>query len=805
MKISYNWLKEYINLSESPEEVAHLLTQSGLEVSSIHLMEPIKDNLKGLVLGKILTCEKHPNADKLQYTQVDIGNGIQLAIVCGAPNVKAGQQVIVAPVGTTLYPYSGPNMTIKQTKIRGVMSEGMICAADEIGLGADHEGILVLDTDLPPGTPASKCLDIQTDAILTIDITPNRADACSHIGVARELRALLDRPIQLPNIAALPTNDGQRLPIQVQITDTASCPRYSGVIIHGVNIQASPEWLQTKLKAIDIQPINNIVDITNFVMFELGQPLHAFDHDQLVGHTLQVKTAQKGEQLVTLDRVTRNLTGKELMISDQAGHIAMAGVLGGKRASVSEQTQNIFLESAYFDPKAVSKTTHQQAIKTDASFRYERGTDPNNTVYALQRALFLIKQVAPNATFSNILDHYPQPLEDRKIKVYVQNITRLIGQAIPEATIKTILHHLDIHLSDEQADSFIAIVPPYRVDVTREVDLIEEILRIYGYDRISTKDHLSSSFLASTNQPSSYQAAYELSLLLTGHGYYEICTNSLTSSAYTPLLGEGAEKNSVYIVNPLSERLNVLRPSLVFSGLEVVAYNINRQQKDLKLFEFGKSYHQIENKYIENNQLGIWLTGNLEAPNWIRKPRPVTFQDLQFILVQLLNKLGIQEVTSTPLVNPLYQTGLQIHSNQQILARMGLLNQSCLQSFNIKQPVFFAELDWDWITNMPRVQLTYQAITKFPTVKRDLSLVLDQAVTFQQIQAIVNAQEESLIQDIHVFDVYEGPALEKGKKAYALSFSLQDPDKTLEEKTIHQVMQRLMNTFEKQLGAIIRE
>jgi phenylalanyl-tRNA synthetase beta chain len=803
MKVSYNWLTEYINLTETPDEVSKLLTKIGLEVSHIEEKPLVKGGLQGLLLGQVLTCEKHPNADKLYCTQVSIGENQVLSIVCGAPNIRANQKVIVAPVGTKLEPYAGNGFKIKETKIRGVVSEGMICAPDEIGLSPEHEGILVINTDLLPGTPASKCLSIPTDFIITIDITPNRADACSHWGVARDLRALLNRPINMPQVAPLPT-DMLPIPIRVQVEDIITCPRYSGVVIDGIEVQASPKWLQQRLQSIDIQPINNVVDITNFVMHELGQPLHAFDYDKLAGHQLQIRKSDKGDQLVTLDGANRNLTGEELVIRDQEGVVALAGVLGGKRASISNTTQRIFLESAYFDAKSVIETTQQQHLKTDASFRYERGTDPNLTVYALQRALYLIQQLAPKSTFSSLLDQYPQPLEHRPIKVHYSNIYRLIGQVIPPATIKSILQRLDITLTEEKDDGFIAVVPPYRVDVVREVDIIEEVLRIYGYDRIEHSGHVKNNFLAFLPKENLEKRAYELSLLLTAHGYYEILTNSLTSSNYTKLSTE-AEANYVWIFNPLSERLNIMRKNLVFSGLEVIAHNINRQQKDLKLFELGKTYHKLADKYIEYQQLGIWITGNIEAPNWIRKPRLVNFQDLNTIIFQLLAKTGIQVSHLTNLQDDIFEAGVQMYADQKPFIKAGKVSQACLEKMGVKQPTFFAELDWDWMVNMPKALPKYQPISKFPAVKRDLSLVLDQAITFQQIKEVVYAQQEEFIQSMGVFDVYEGAALGAGKKAYALSFALQDPNRTLEEKTIHQIMQRLMHAFEKELGAIIRD
>ena len=804
MKISRNWLQEYINLSESPEEIAGLLMQSGLEVSSIDLFEPVQGSLQGLWIGQVITCEKHPNADKLKQTYVDVGGDRPLAIICGAPNVQAGQKVIVAPVGATIYSYTGETMQIKQARISGIISEGMICAEDEIGLGPSHEGILVLDTSLPPGAPASQYFDVQPDTVLTIDLTPNRVDACSHIGVARELRAILDRPMQLPTVTPLQT-EAPALPVQVKIADATVCPRYTGIAMSNVKVQPSPSWLQNKLKAIGINPTNNIVDITNFITYELGQPLHAFDYNQLVGKEIHVKLAKQGTSLVTLDGLTRALTGAELMISDQAGDIALAGVLGGKRTSIHAGTQNIFLESAYFSPGAIRKTTQQHGIQTAAAFRYERGTDPNMTIYALQRAVGLIQETGQGKIASAVIDNYPQEIKERRIKVSHKNVARLIGQVISPANIQKILNNLDIAVCDEQADSFIALVPPYRVDVTREVDVIEEILRIYGYERIEVGGQLGSTFLAVAPQPTPYKLAHEVATLLAANGYHEIYTNSLTSSAYGQLTNALDEAHNICILNPLSERLDVLRSTLIFSGLAVMAHNIHRKQPDLKLFEFGKTYHKDGNRYVEQNRLGIWITGNLTAPNWISKPRIVTFQDLHATVYKILYRLGMTDFTNEPITNAFYQAGIQLTFHQAPLATAGKISQQLLQPMGIDQAVFFAAIDWDKLLSQPRPQLQYQAIAKFPAVKRDLSLVLDQTITFEEIKKLVSKQNEPLIQDMLVFDVYQGATLPPGKKAYALSFVLQDKNKTLDDKCIHPVMTRLMRLFEAQLGAIIRE
>ncbi|MEM9416744.1 MAG: phenylalanine--tRNA ligase subunit beta [Bacteroidota bacterium] len=803
MKISLNWLKDYIQLSESPEEVAQLLTQSGLEVVGRTIFEPIKGGLKGLLIGQVMTCEKHPNADQLQVTQIDVGQDTPLRIVCGAPNVQTGQKVIVAPVGTQLYGQDGSTLKIKKAKIRGEVSEGMLCAEDEIGLGDAHEGIMVLDTALPTGTPAAQLFHSQPDEIIEIDLTPNRGDACSHLGVARELGALLDRSVQYPTVTTFePT--AERLPIQVEVLDPSACPRYAGITISGVKVQPSPPWLRDKLRAIGLSPINNIVDVTNFVMHELGQPLHAFDYDQITGKQVTVGQLKPDTSLVTLDGITRKLDGTELMIADQAGGLGMAGILGGQHAGIHADTQNIFLESAYFSPGIIRKAAKQHALKTDASFRYERGTDPDRTVYALQRACLLIQEIAQGKIASELIDHYPEKIEPTRVKVHYKHIKRLLGQTIPKETIHQILKQLEITISQEETDSLIASVPPYRTDVKREADIIEEIARIYGYDRIEAKGQLGSTYLARTSYPTPHQFKQQVAALLAAQGYHEIYTNSLTKSAYAELTDALDSQQSVAITNPLSETLDVLRQTLLFGGLEVIAHNINRKQSDLKLFEFGKIYRKTGQQYVEDNRLGIWLTGNMEAVNWMRKPQSATFQELHVLVHQVLYQLGVTDFATEPLQSAFYQEGIQILLDQIQLLTAGQVHPTLLKHLDIAQPVFFVDIDWDTLLSNWKPLRQYQAISKFPPVKRDISLVLDQAVSFEAVRKVIAQQNNKLIQDFTVFDVYEGEKLGPNKKAYALSFVLQGKDRTLDDKTIDQVMARLMRAFETQLGALIR-
>ena len=804
MKISFNWLKDYIEISERPEKVAQLLTQSGLEVAGMATFEPIKGSLKGLVIGQIMTCDKHPNADQLKVTLVDIGQSAPLRIVCGAPNVQAGKKVVVAPVGALLYNNEGAALKIKKAKIRGEISEGMICAEDEIGLGHAHEGIIVLNTPLAPGTSAAQHFNIQPDTIIEIDLTPNRADACSHLGTAKELGALLDRNVRYPSVEKF-TVTRQSLPMQVEVLDYSACPRYSGITISGVQVESSPPWLKNKLSAIGISPINNVVDVTNFVSHELGQPINAFDYDQIVGKKITVKHLKPETPFVTLDGKTRKLSGAELMVCDQAGGINMAGILGGKHISIHPGTQNIFLESAYFAPGIIRKAARQHAIKTDTSFRYERGTDPNITVYALKRACLLLQEIARGEVASTLIDLYPEKVEDFRVKVHYKNITRLLGLHIPRAAIKKILSGLDIAISHEEADGFMASVPPYRVDVKREVDVIEEIVRIYGYDRIEVTGKLGSTYLAKTTQPAQNKLRHGVAELLAANGYHEIYTNSLTKSSYAGLINALNAQQQVPILNPLSETLDVLRTTLLFTGLEVVAHNINRKQADLKLFEFGKTYRKEGERYTENNRLGIWLTGNIEAINWIRQPQEATFQDIYAVIHKLLHKLNMPNFSAYPVQNAFYQVGIQVTLDQTQLLTAGNVHQSLLKHMGINQSVFFADIDWDVLLCKWKPLTQFQEVSKFPLVKRDISLVLNESVNFEAVSRVIAQQNNKLIKDVTAFDVYQGEKLGPGKKAYALRFVLQGKDKTLDDKTIEQAMARLMRAFEDQLGAIIRE
>ena len=807
MKISINWLKDYISFEQRTEEIGDMLTMSGLEVEGIEKYEQIPGGLNGLVIGEVLTAVKHPNADRLSVTTVDIGEVEPKPIVCGAPNVAAGQKVVVATVGAMLHPAGGEPFEIKKAKIRGEVSEGMICAEDEIGMGESHDGIMVLDTDLPNGTPAATYFDLYEDQVLEIGLTPNRADAASHIGVARDLKALLRRDLQWPSVDHFAV-DNQDLPIGVKVDNTEACPRYSGLTISGIKVQESPAWLQERLRAIGLAPINNVVDITNYVLHELGQPLHAFDADEIKGNTVVVKTLDAGSTFTTLDEKQRKLQAEDLMICNAEEGMCIAGVFGGIKSGVKESTRNIFLESAYFSPEYVRRTAQHHALKTDASFRFERGTDPNITVYALKRAALLIKELAGGEISSDIVDIYPQAVEDFRVKVVYKHVDRLIGKHIAPKEIRTILEYLDIKVEKEDEAGFTAIVPPYRVDVQREADVIEEILRIYGYDEVQPDDYLSAGFLASFPEMDSDKLRNRISEMLAGSGFYEIITNSLTRPAYAEALEQGAY--SVEILNKLSEELGVMRQSLLFSGLEVVAHNVSHRQKNLKFFEFGTVYRKEHAKYLEKKELAIFMTGMQQAESWRGEGQEVTFHDLSSIIWKIFNRFDIVDPKQKRLEYPAFSYGLDYQIDDISIARAGMLDPKLSALAGVKQTVFFASIDWPALLDRVRQKsakerLTYQEISRFPAVRRDLSLVLDKQTSFSQVEAVAKKYSNYLVKDINVFDIYEGENIGAGNKAYALSFVLQDPEKTLTDKLIDKTMSKLMKMFEKELGAVIRK
>ncbi len=804
MKISYSWLKQYINLDESPEAVAALLTKSGLEVESVEPVETIKGGLQGLVIGHVLTREKHPNADKLSKTTVDVGNGVVLPIVCGAPNVDAGQKVIVATVGAVMYPTEGESFKISKSKIRGEVSEGMICAEDEIGLGKSHEGIMVLDTDLPVGTPAAKYFNLETDFVFEIGLTPNRADAASHLGVARDLRALLNRPVLLPALAEFKVDNTSK-PVKVRVEAQDAAPRYAGLTISGLTVKPSPDWLQKKLIAIGLSPINNVVDATNYILHDLGQPLHAFDLSEVKGNEVVVRTFPEGTLFKTLDGIERKLSATDLVIANAEEPMCLAGVFGGEKSGVKDSTTAIFLESAYFSADSVRRTGQRHGLKTDASFRFERGTDPNMPVYALKRAALLIKEVAGGEVSSEITDIYPTPIADFKVDVTYRGINRLIGNDIPKERVKEILEHLEIKIANSSEEGLSLLVPPYRVDVQREADIAEEVLRIYGFENIVLPAGISADYLAEFPEKDKEKLQVTIATLLADNGFYEIITNSLTKPVYAEKLASVDAAANVDILNKLSEDLGVMRQSLLFSGLEVLLYNINRRQKDLKVFEFGKTYHKREGKYQEYNRLGLYLTGLKQYESWLNPSDQVDFHDLSTALIKVLTKANVQGFTTEKIKDDMFAEGLAFVKNNKVIARAGRLNKEIVKLADIKQSVYYADVDWDLVVKQFNQKYTFEEISKFPEVRRDLSLVLDKKVTFAEIKESALKTEKKLIRQVNVFDVYDGEKIEQGKKSYSVSFMLQDNEKTLTDEQIDTVMNRLIGSYEKDLGAIIRK
>ena len=810
MKISVNWLKQYIQLTESVAEISDLLTMSGLEVEGVAPFEEIPGSLAGLVIGEVKHCEKHPEADRLSITKVDIGADQPVQIICGAPNVATGQKVVVATVGATVNPINGDSFKIKRAKIRGEVSEGMICAEDEIGIGTDHSGILVLDTQLPVGSPANDHFETSSDQVIEIGLTPNRSDAISHIGVARDLKALLNRPLKWPPLDPL-VADQPSSPIQIEVENFEACPRYSGLCFQNVSIEDSPRWLQNRLRAIGLSPINNIVDITNFVMHEMGQPMHAFDADAIKGNKVIVKTLPKGTPFTTLDEKERKLQDFDLMICDgEENGMCIAGVFGGIKSGVTENTTSIFLESAHFSADYVRKSSLYHSLKTDASFRFERGTDPNLTVTALIRAAHLIKELAGATIQGDIIDIYPEEIRPCEVQVSYKNVDRLIGQPIPSDTVIKILEDLDFKIEQKSQDGFMALVPTYRTEVNREADIIEEILRIYGYNNIEVSDHYGSDYLADFPEIDADRTRFGLAKMLAAQGFYEIYTNSLTKPDYVHDNPDFEDKHNVEILNKLSEDLGVLRQTLLFTGLESLAHNINHRQVNLKLFEFGKTYRMLSNdanqldRYAENMYLSLFLTGKNQDESWMSQTREVEFHDLSAVIHKILEKFNLSAYNSRVINSGIFEYGLSITVAENTLAQFGKLTASVCSQAEIKQPVFYAEVDWEALLQLPKDDIKFKEVAKYPEVRRDLSLVLDKSVTFSEIEKLARSTERQILRSINVFDVYQGDKIGAGKKAYALSFILQDNSKTLTDKIIDKCMSRLMRSFEENLGAFIR-
>ncbi|MCT4628735.1 phenylalanine--tRNA ligase subunit beta [Winogradskyella sp.] len=808
MKISYNWLKQFIKIDWNAEKTGELLTDLGLEIEGIERYESVKGGLKGIVVGEVLTCTQHPNADRLKVTTVNIGEEQPVQIVCGAPNVAAGQKVPVATIGTTLYSAEGEAWKIKKGKIRGEESFGMICAEDELGLGESHDGIMVLNADLKVGTPASEVFEVENDDIFEIGLTPNRADAMSHYGVARDLKAgLLQKDVNLELISPSVMSyhvDTRSLKIDVDVQNKEKCPRYCGVTISGVKVEASPNWLQHRLKSIGLAPINNIVDITNYVLHELGQPLHAFDANKVTGNKIEVKTCKAGTKFTTLDEVERELHEDDLMICDAEKPMCIAGVFGGIDSGVTEATTNIFLESAYFDPVSVRKTAKRHGLNTDASFRFERGIDPNFTKYALKRAALMIVEIAGGEITSDISDAYPTKIEDFQVVLSFENAKKLIGEEIPRETIKSILTSLEIKVNNVTETGLGLTVPAFRNDVQREADIIEEILRVYGYNNIKTTEKLNAS-ISNSSRFEDYKLQNVIGNQLAAQGFFEIMANSLTSPKYVELSEDLSADHNVKMLNPLSNDLEVMRQSLLFSGLEAISHNINRKRSDLKLFEFGKTYHQYSDTREEHKHLSLFVSGNKTEERWNTTVTPSDFFYLKGTIETVLQRLGLNRLKSSPTKSSILSEGMSFSLGKKKLVDFGLVKKSVLKHFGISQNVLFADFNWDNVLEMAQHnKIKFTEIPKYPEVRRDFALLLDNNVTFEDIFTISKQTEKQLLKSINLFDVYEGKNLPAGKKSYAVSFTLQDENKTLTDKQIDKIMNKLQSNFENKLGAELR-
>jgi phenylalanyl-tRNA synthetase beta chain len=807
MKISYNWLKQFIKIDLKSEETATLLTDLGLEVEVVEKYQSVRGGLDGVIVGHVLTCEKHPDADRLSITTVDLGDGAPVQIVCGASNVAKGQKVPVATIGTKLFDKEGIEFEIKKGKIRGQESHGMICAEDELGLGTSHDGIMILDANLKPGTSCAKVFNIENDEVFEIGLTPNRADAMSHYGVARDLRASLlqnNSNIELitPTVSTFRI-DKRTLKIDVDVKDSKLAPRYCGVTISGVTVKSSPAWLQNRLKAIGLTPKNNIVDVTNYILHDLGQPLHAFDAAKINGKII-VKTAAAGTKFITLDDVERTLHEEDLMICDEKGPLCIAGVFGGKGSGVTETTNSIFLESAYFNPVSVRKSAKRHALNTDASFRFERGIDPNITEFALKRAALLIKEVAGGEITSDIVDIYPKKIEDFPVFLNFDKTAKLIGQELPKETIKKILASLDIKVNSVSDAGLGLIIPSYRVDVQREVDVIEEILRVYGYNNINFTKKLNAT-VANSARTEDHKVQNIIATQLNSLGFHEMMANSLTSPDYVKLSEMLKEEYNVMMLNPLSNDLSAMRQSLLFSGLEAVSYNINRKNSDLKLFEFGKTYHKLPSGYNEPKHLTLFVTGNRVAESWTTAEKPSDFFLFKGFVDSVLNRLGVYKIQNKPVESDVFAEGIAIANGNDTLVEFGTIKKSILKHFDIKQEVFFADFNWNLILKLINNKIKFTDIAKYPEVRRDLALLVDNTVAFDAIYNIARQTEKGLLKDINLFDVYEGKNLPEGKKSYAVSFTLQDNTKTLTDDQIDKIMSKLQKNLETEVGASLRQ
>lgn len=805
MKISYNWLKNYIDTDIDPEKISEILTDSGLEIDGMEKVQTIKGGLEGLIVGEVLTKEKHPDADKLNCTTINIGGKEPLNIVCGASNLEIGQKVVVATIGTTLYS-DDDSFKIKKSKIRGQLSEGMICAEDEIGLGKGHDGIMVLDPSTAIGTLAKDHFNVEDDYELEIGLTPNRADATGHIGVARDLVAVLGQSQEInlvkPSVEDFKV-DNTALNIIVEIEDVELCPRYSGVTISGLEVKDSPDWLMNRLLSIGLTPINNVVDVTNFVLHETGQPLHAFDAEKIAGNKIIVKTVVDKTKFTTLDETERELSKEDLMICNEEKEMCIAGVFGGSESGVSKTTTSIFIESAYFNAVSIRRSAKRHGLNTDASFRYERGADPRITIYALKRAANLIKEVAGGSVSSEIVDIYPTPIENFQIDFSYDNCDRTIGQAIDRSVIKKILTDLEIEIVSESGDQLKLSVPPFKVDVQREIDVIEEVLRIYGYNNIVLPDVLKSS-LSYRTKPEKEKVTNIISDLLVSNGFNEMLSNSLTKSDYY----KGTANSLVRIKNPLSIELDVLRQSMVYDGLETIVYNQNRRNSDVKLFEWGKTYFKTETKFKEHSHLSLFISGASTNKNWdLPNAGDVNFYQLKGIVNTIMEKFGMNKfnVRSGESDLACLDYGLKYKVNNIDLVEFGKIDSATQKQFAINNEVFYVIFNYDnFIKLVGMNKVIYKEVSKFPSVRRDLALLIDKTVTYDSIKELASKQERKLLKAINLFDVYEGKNLPEGKKSYAVSFQFQDENKTLFDKQIDKVMSKVIMALEKELDAKLR-
>lgn len=811
MHISYNWLKQFIKLDVTPEETSETLTDLGLEVEGITHYESVKGGLKGVVVGHVLSCTKHPNADKLNVTKVDLGTGEPVQIVCGAPNVAAGQKVPVATIGTELFDADGNAFQIKKGKIRGEESFGMICSEVELGIGTNGDGILVLDPSIAAGTPAAEVFKVVTDEVFEIGLTPNRSDAMSHWGVARDLRAGLlqnsnneiqHKELITPSVSKFKV-ERRTLKMDVSVEDYKKAPRYCGVTISGIEVKPSPEWLQNRLKAIGIAPKNNIVDVTNYVLHDLGQPLHAFDAAKIKGSKVIVKTVAAGTKFTTLDGVERELHQDDLVICDENGPMCLAGIFGGTRTAVSENTTTIFLESAYFNPVTIRKAAKRHGLNTDSSFRFERGIDPSITEYALKHAALLIQQVAGGEITSDPVDLYPKKIEDFSVFLNFNNINRILGEEISKETIKKILVSLDIKVHSMSDVGLGITVPAYRADVTREIDVIEEILRVYGFNNITFSSKLNAT-ISNNSRTEDHRVQNIISNLLVSQGFYEIMSNSLTTPDYSNLSEDIKSNFQVDILNPLSHDLSVMRQTLLFGGLEAISYNINRKRGDLKLFEFGKSYHKMIANYEENKHFALFSTGNNVKATWNSKQSLTDFFEFKGYVNGILSRLGITKLNTQPAESDVFSEGISYYLGKDKLVEFGILKKAILKEFDIKQEVCYADFNWENILKVISQKIKFTDINKFPSVKRDYALLIDENVTFDQIYALVKQVDKAIIKDVTLFDVYQGDKIEQGKKSYAISILMEDSSKTLTDSQVEKIMGKIKYQLENNLGAQLR-